>query len=406
MAKLFKKFGYFILLTYPIFWLGIGRKYPFVLLGSNGVAIGNFFWGILTITWIILFFYPKIWQKILTQFENKIFIAWLLIGVLLIPVFDLFQWIFFKRIGYPFPTFLLIFDLGLFFFIILKRKSYSLLKIACIAAILHRGFSILTFPLTYQRSDMLSEVHFALQRLLIGQNPYTFVVSGVNQILYLPLGWLNFIPTYLLKIDLRWMGFVYLILIGIITTRWLNKRKNNLGNKLAILWFLNPYLAFRHELYLDFFWFLILVITITAISQKKNITTLLVGLSMATLQWSWIVAPFWLILANRKQKLHRFWISYAISISIAALIMFPFIIFYNGLTLKALGTYEHMIKGQLSELCFGLAPLFYQLKISFILPFFQIILLIVLFLWAIKKRSNAKLLRILPVIAFFYFYNL
>jgi len=394
------------LLSYPIFWFGIGRKYPFVLLGSGGRAIGAWFWGLVALGWLLALLVPKAWED-LTEGDRaeKIFHAWVLLGLACTGGFDLLQWLHFQRLGYLFPLGLLIADLGLALLIWFKLRDPDLIRFAWLVAVAHKAGSTLMFPLVAERSDMLPTILQALERWTHGSNPYAPPTGGIGQMHYLPLTWLSYFPAYILGIDPRWVGIFYLALVGVLAERWFRETRGSLGARLIVLWFLSPYLAFRHELYLDVFWLLIAVATVSAMMSRMGPTAAFSGLSLVTQEWAWVIAPFWWLLASRLASWRKLITVGFISVFVASMILVPFLLrekdvfvnaFFLPLRLIKMGDYA-------GELCFGLAPLFYKLGWSPMLQPIQIITLLTLGVIAVRMRSYSIVLLGLMVLAFFSF---
>jgi hypothetical protein len=222
---------------------------------------------------------------------------------------------------------------------------------------------------------------------------------------YLPLTWLSYFPAYLLKIDPRWGGIFYVALLGVLAERCFRETRDSLGAKLIVLWFLNPYLAFRHELYLDFFWLLIALTTASAMTERLGWTALLSGMALVTLEWAWIIAPFWWLLASRSASWRKLIAVGLTSVFVASTILAPFLLherdlvisaFFSPLQLIQEGTYA-------GELDLGLAPLFYRLGWSSILQPMQIIMLLAAGNIGPRLRGDSQILLGLMVLAFFSF---
>jgi len=394
------------LATYPLFWFGIGKKYPFLLLGAGGLSIGAWFWGAVSLAWVGALFVPRTWQALVkTPRGENIFNAWILLGLVCTAGFDLLQWLRFRDLGYPIPIGLLIADVALGLIVWAKRRDPNLIALACLVAVMHKVGSVLTFPLVAERSDMLPTILQALERWMTGGKAYAPPTGGIGQMHYLPLTWMSYSPAYFLNMDPRWIGVFYLSLLGLLAERWLKETKDSLGAKLVVLWFLNPYLAFRHELYLDFFWLSIAATTIAAMMERPGWTALFSGLTLVTMPWAWIVAPFWWLLASRSAPWHRLASVAAISVFVASIVLTPFLLHERSLFLDAfLLPFRLIQRGDYAgELSFGVAALFYQLGWSRILQPLQIIMLMTFGVVGLTMRRRGAALLGLMVAAFFLF---
>ena len=126
---------------------------------------------------------------------------------------------------------------------------------------------------------------------------------------YLPGTWLAQVPAAALGLDPRISGGLILLLVGIGLAASLRggpnrspARPGSLAELLAMLVFLNPYHAFRHDLYFDAFLALTAAIFFAAPRDKPEWKSLAVvaamtGVAAATRQWAWIYGPFALLAA-------------------------------------------------------------------------------------------------------------
>ncbi len=404
--KAMRRLGRLLLLSYPIFWLGIGKTYPFLLLGPSGPSIGAWFWGVVTFGWLAALLAPRVWEDLVEgPRAEKIFRAWILLGLACTGGFDLLQWFHFERFGYPFPLGLLIADVGLGLLIWFKLSDPDLIRFAWVVAVLHKVGSTITFPLLSERSDMLPTILQSLQRWTHGGEAYAHPTGGIGQMHYLPLTWLSYFPAYILTIDPRWVGIFYFALIGLLAEHWFREAKDSLGAKLIVLWLLNPYLAFRHELYLDFVWLLIAVTTVSAMMKLLGPTALFSGLALVTLEWAWIIAPFWWLLASRSAPWRKLISVGLIGLFVSLMILVPFLLSEGTLFINAFLLPLRLVKqgGYPGELCFGLAPLFHQLGWPWVLQPIQIIASLTFGVIALRMRSHSAVLLGLMVLAFFSF---
>jgi uncharacterized membrane protein len=193
--------------------------------------------------------------------------------------------------------------------------------------------------------------------------------------------------------------------MGWVSHRFILKQKeaqqSQQGKSLLILlWFLNPYLAFRHELYLDLFWFLCFLATYFSIHRRIWLTSIGVGLACATHQLAWIMAPFWLMEVTVGKKRNAL-IQASLLTAVIAMT------FLGGFYLKEGSDFTSAIFMHLNwanqpyrgELCLGLASGFYALGIQFILKYLQFILLISSGVFGLNQWFRSKPSSLIP----FYF---
>lgn len=384
-----------LLLLQPIFWIGIGKNYPFSLLGEQGPTLGILFWTLATLGFVTcLAFSRKISTKMPLSW-TQIFKAWLVLAAVMNLGMDLIQWIHFKRFGYPFPSFLLAFDFILLtgiFFSAYKSKLENVLKLSLIFALGHRALAIFTFPLTIDRSDMLLAIQGGLQRITSGDSMYQLEPTSGGPLIYFPGTVLSYLPSYLLGIDLRWSGLLYFTILCAIIYKFISRTPLVLF--LTILFLLNPTVGFRHELYLDFFWLIIFAVSLLAHRGRWILTALGSALALVTLQWSLILIPFWLMQSVPKKNFVRM----VSSIGIVGFLglMFLFLISKAEPEFMPITSLPFQwIQGDYRwDLCLGFAPLFFAFglqKFLFTIQFLFLLCMEVLGLLEWLQLSNLKL---------------
>lgn len=379
-----------LVISYPVFWLGIGKQYPFSLLGPKGKFAGMLFWGLITLIWFGSLFIIK--YEIPDRIINIIGKFYILLSIIFFYCFDLLNWKYFSRFGYPFPGNLLIIDSIIllifiyYFFSYKNQKPLHLLILSGSASIIHRFATILTFPLVAARSNMFAVILTSLSNLFNGGMAYSFDINGNPTIPYLPMTILGYIPSYFLKIDPRFNALFYFIIIAIICITFHKKiqQQNREAEPLPILislWFLNPLLAFRHELYLDFFWLIILIATIAALYQKKVLTAITGGIAIATLQFAWVLSPFWILLSTRDKKWKEIIMTSSLLLIIGGSILSVFYFKEGKYFLTSIFEFSgsnNISNNFAGDLCFGLAGLFYLLNIEKLIFKFQVITVLIM----------------------------
>ncbi len=126
---------------------------------------------------------------------------------------------------------------------------------------------------------------------------------------------MSFLPAAALKIDLRWMNVFWFGFIGIFAWRHI-ARKFPQAIPYFLLWFFNPYLHFRHDLYLHFFWMICLTTTVWVLQQRRVCALIGISLSSLTMIWAWVFAPFWVMAISRSKRelfVHSVWVALAIA---------------------------------------------------------------------------------------------
>lgn len=344
--------------TFPIFWLGLGKQFPFALLGPSGVLIGQWFWSLLTLSWFIVLFSDRIPLP-----KDPPIHLWIRISLGLNLVFDVLQFRHFKSAGYPFPTWLLLWDALIFIGILfLSRKKHEkafthlvLLAIGCWG---HRFISVLEFPLTEARSDMWLSIREGLTRLSHGVSPYSPSELGLGRMLYLPGTWISAWPSYALDVDMRWSGLLWLgfLLIALIffLTRHRKADFDHLG--LIMLWLANPYLGFRHDLYLDFFWLLIGLASLRSWRSSRVLSSFLIAIIALTLQWGLIIFPYLCLSLTEPKNPKRL---FALSLTATVLTAFGAMTCYHLWGSQFFEAAFTLLKELRGDLCFGFVPIFY-----------------------------------------------
>ena len=116
-----------LLITFPVFWLGVGTRYPFAWFGPYEQSLGVLFWATVTTLWIAGF--VRQWGKRLPQQTlHRIYAVYVGLSLVLVPILDLVQAAHFKAHGYQFPSWLLILSglQGLVAWIVFKSCKASI----------------------------------------------------------------------------------------------------------------------------------------------------------------------------------------------------------------------------------------------------------------------------------------
>jgi hypothetical protein len=163
--------------------------------------------------------------------------------------------------------------------------------------------SILSFPLNYLRSDMLAVISWADRSLLLHTDPYATLHVGnrLYDFPYLPGMMLAYYPAAALGLDVRFGSMVYLLgLAGIILWAARPDRRLEVATLVA-LFLLCPFLQYRHELYLAPHWVTLVLLLVLMYRRHFAWAAVVLGVSMAIYQFSWILFPFLLLNGLRRR---------------------------------------------------------------------------------------------------------
>jgi hypothetical protein len=405
MLILHQRILYLLIIAYPVFYLGIGNKYPWILLGKNGSNLGIiFFFGVnaLFITSALCIKLEKIPpKKLALTFKINV-----LISLIFTLLYDFIQYHHFRSLGYRSPILLYLISIISIFTLmttINKSRIKSSFKIICIFVALHTLLSIFYFPLAVERSDMLGAIMVALQQFFNNADPYQHVMSNIGVPAYLPMTILSFTPAFFLKLDPRIIGLFYTIIFLYLIYIKIDKLK--LLNQYAIcLIILNPYWLMRHDLYFQFFILELVIILLYSYNYFYRI--LIWGFTLATSQFAIILLPFF-CLAKAKTIIHAVREVILILI-IAALIIISFA--HNNLYsfFNAISQHREYTLPYNSDITFGISPIFHFTKNQIGLYIVQIIgcmliLCFSIYQFIVNKERDSNYYIASGIMCFFYF---
>ena len=435
----------------PLFYLGIGAKYPWVLFGKYGISLGIvIFFTSSLLFWLLVIFPIKlvngrllITRSMLIRRNVLVIIVFFsinsFISSLFILLYDYIQYKHFRQYGYNQPYLLYLSDLGLILvslsflklnlvtnkrnFLKLnfltnkikvlksnnnsnnnnKLKSYFI--IAILFNLIHQLLSIHYFPLTSARSDMLSAINVALDQFRHGLSPYAKVISNIGVAPYLPLTILSFYPGNILKIDFRLIGLIYWSL----TLLCLYLKFDHLikSSQMALcLLILNPYWLMRHDLYFQLFLLELVILFLYASSLNIILRTIIVALTITTLQFAWLLIPF-ILFAYCKDPA-QFIKELLISLIIALIITLLFIHHHYQDFINAIFLHKEYKTPYRSDITFGLASIFYFAKNQYLLYLIQLTGSVIIISYAsyqfiIKKMRDSYFYLSLSAICYLFF---
>ena len=240
--------------------VAFGKTYPWAWLPYG---LGRFFWLAISLAFLAFVvkqsffvgkkssgingFTSRVEEKILTVLSSKAGL-WTLIGLNII--FQILNFVKFRDIGYHFPFFSLI---ACFIAIPLVIQERLLTAFALNIALLIG--SIIHFPLTGFRSDMLLVIQQGLDSWSAGKDPYYIgqYPWGLSGMPYFPGILFSHLPAWALGIDMRWNQVFYRVAWMALLYRQVSFRRNRRAIALLALFALSPYINFRHDLYFEAF---------------------------------------------------------------------------------------------------------------------------------------------------------
>lgn len=175
--------------------------------------------------------------------------------------------------------------------------------VTLIAYLAGATLSILSFPLNYLRSDMLPVILWANQALLRHVDPYltVHVADRLYDFPYLPGMMVAFYPFVAAHMDIRWGGVAYNVAWAALV--WFASRPERRIQTTALLavFLLCPFLQYRHELYLQPHWFVMVLAFVLMQRGRFAWAAVAFGVGMAIYQFSWIMFPFFVLNALRRR---------------------------------------------------------------------------------------------------------
>lgn len=371
MQRIINRLKIFTIILFPVFYLGIGGNYPWILLGTHGKDLGFLSFFIITLIFIAASLIIKIEtiseKKLLTCFYANLFIA-----AIFALLYDFMQYKHFLIFGYQKPLLIYALDSVLIISLIFSRRAnlVYLFSILCGYFLIHHCLSIYYFPLVTARSDMFSAIILSLNQFTQGLNPYVKVLENVGTPPYLPLTILSFYPAIIMKCDPRIIALLYLAITLTLVIFKFN-RLNNLSQITICLILINPYWLMRHDLYFQLFLLEITIIMLYFENFTEIIRIIFLGLFITTLQFAWILYPFILLSFSRNTaQLIRQAVA---SLLIAGLIVFGytqnyFLTFYHAIFL-----HKEYLNAYNSDITFGLSTIFHFANNQIALYMLQII---------------------------------
>jgi len=277
-------------------------------------------------------------------------------------------------------------------FLFLYRKSQFLPWAILISLALIYLYSIQFFPLHPARSDMLLLIKAASERFLQGSNPYIeYTIFHPVMLTYLPGMWLSYVPAAILGIDLRYVNLILLLVSAGIFLRGTSKRFRLQQSVFAAIFFLNPWLIFRHEIYLPVFIFQMVLIYQLYVSRKTVPSMIVFAWTLASYQFSWVLFPLYLALVGRQYGKRTTLKALCIGATGFSLFLVPFLVISpEGFFQGVFGTWKSVFQVETFNLSYWIIIIS---SISYI-KLIQVLFLLVFYVLTLKRVvTPAKLFK-------------
>ncbi|MBI4575842.1 MAG: hypothetical protein HY722_06215 [Planctomycetes bacterium] len=395
------------LLLQPLLWFSPGRRYPWAIFGLE--EAGAPFWAAVALAATALAI-PVARRmdrntELGGQTLERIGSALLLSCPILTLSYDFASALHFHAFGYSMPWPLIALEAAVLVALVLWIRAGRPLGrgilIATAAVAAHRTFAVALFPLVTERSDMLFVIRRSCEFLVSGASPFNDIgAPGAFPYMPYPPGTLFVhVPAMLAGIDPRWTGTVVLLVFGLTMAKVVRTPRTEL---LAVLVLLNPYHAFRHDLYFEAFSVLSAALFFHAARAGtlgrggRATLTLMAGVAVATRQWAWGYAPFLLLAvatgaaprpANAVALAGRATLASLLCAAGAASLLAPVIAINLDLFLARFFVLFDVTGG---ELCLGLAPLAKELGLLDFLRPVQAIIAFGMFGHAYAQASRSR----------------
>ena len=373
--------------------LGFGRTLPWSVLP---LGLGHFFWMVISVGFLVWLKKPGIIKSdtILNLAARRFSLMGFALFILPFLAFDVFR---FSHFGYGFPTAHLI-----ILSVIVPFLRRDRLWVSFLLSLLLLVASIIHFPLHPDRSDMLPVIQTGLDFWGAGKSSYSIFQMGdrTNFMSYLPGTMFFHLPAWWMGMDLRW-NTVFLRLCWMLLILFVLKRRHFWAERNGVMtalhfFALSPYLNFRHDLYFEGF-FLLLVLFMVVPKRRW----LWLPLMIWTRQWSWVLTPFFL----GAQILQKRRIDGQTALKCIAGLLGVIACFLVLLKQSTFSEFMHatfwfqdvITKPEYSgDYGLTLAPVFYAVHISTVLQKLQGIIALILFFLALrelKKKQRTDWLR-------------
>lgn len=219
---------------------------------------------------------------------------------------------------------------------LLRKEPFSFLAAAALVYLAAATYCIAFFPLHPERSDMLPLIESAVARAAQGLDPYRVYpeVHGLP-LTYLPGLWLSYVPGWWLGLDPRWTHHLAAVLAALVIYRAASDR-TAAAYALGIF-LLTPYLVYRHDLYAGVYWLSLALALALLVSGRLGAAGAAFGWSVATAQFSWVLAPVLLAGLVRLHGLRKTLRFAGAAFVVAGAFLFPFAMASPGFLSSVVG---------------------------------------------------------------------
>ncbi len=274
------------------------------------------------------------------------------------------------------------------FFLFSYKKGEFLPWAVVSSLVLLYLYSIINFPLHQERSDMLLLIKAASERFLNGANPYIeYNIFNPVMLTYLPGMWLSYLPAVVLGMDIRYMNLILLVASAVVFISNTEKRSRIRQSVFAAIFFLNPWLIFRHEIYLPVFIFQMVLLYQLYLSKKIIPSMVVFAWALASYQFSWILFPLYLALLRSRYGIRAASKAALIGAAGFLLLVVPFLAaspeeFYKGV----FGTWRDVYQIETINLSYWIIMLTTTKYIKIV----EVALLIIFYVAMIRKVKHAE----------------
>lgn len=213
----------------------------------------------------------------------------------------------FARFGYGFGavrfSLVVLAVMAAVFWAVWKRSGAGVLAGVLVAYGAGLLLAIRSFPLNYLRSDMLPVIEWSDGRLISGLDPYVTIHVGsrLYDFPYLPGMLVAYLPAAAAHLDLRFMNLMCMVAIGILLY-WASHSGRRMEAAMLIgVFFLSPFLQYRHDLYLAPHWLTLAGAFVLMQRRHYAWAAAVFGVGMAIYQLSWVLFPFFLLNGLRRR---------------------------------------------------------------------------------------------------------
>ncbi|MDE1155454.1 MAG: hypothetical protein PW735_06945 [Acidobacteriaceae bacterium] len=269
--------------------------------------------------------------------------------------------------------------------------------------------TVFSDPLDPRRSDMQPLIAAADTSLLHRVAPYHLyrLLSGPVLLTYLPVTWLLYLPFNAAHLDPRLLNLLSVLLLGSFLVLATKPRFRVYSAGMVALLACSPYLQYRHDIYTPPHWLCLIAALLLTARRRWAAAAILLGVSAAMSQFSWILAPFWLLYLFEEEGAPQALVHGAIAAITAALCILPFWVWDKKALLY--GILGHWNGGGVNARPASLSSLAAVFAGASHLQHVQAIVLLLLLVWCWRTRRSRSLASIFATMTvallLFVFFN-